>query len=161
MLLWPTVQRNEPDLFFLSLSLFYDEADCSFLSPSCCFPEFFCFYGIRGECPSRSIAITSYTSTAFGSCSWPSVSNTAYTDVRCQALSQPLSHHRVTPPTPPPPSPPSIDDEPSAETYDPAAELEGDPDEPYVVEQVLRPVPEAYYSDASYESEREYRFGTV
>ncbi|MED6161995.1 hypothetical protein PIB30_066197 [Stylosanthes scabra] len=67
----------------------------------------------------------------------------------------PFSRHRVTPPTPPPPSPPSTDDEPSAETYDPAAELEGDPDEPYVVEQVLRPVPEAYYSDASYESERE------
>ncbi|MED6115386.1 hypothetical protein PIB30_089961 [Stylosanthes scabra] len=40
-------------------------------------------------------------------------------------------------------------------TYDPAAELEGDPDEPYVVEQVLRPVPKAYYSDASYELERE------
>ncbi|MED6175030.1 hypothetical protein PIB30_074699 [Stylosanthes scabra] len=47
-----------------------------------------------------------------------------------------FSRHRVTPPTPPPPSPPSIDDEPSAETYDPAAELEGDPDEPYVVEPI-------------------------
>ncbi|MED6197237.1 hypothetical protein PIB30_054872 [Stylosanthes scabra] len=66
-----------------------------------------------------------------------------------------FSRHRVTPATPPPPSSPSIDDEPSAETYDPAAELEGDPDEPYVAEQVLRPVPEAYSSDASYESERE------
>ncbi|MED6213715.1 hypothetical protein PIB30_095954, partial [Stylosanthes scabra] len=66
-----------------------------------------------------------------------------------------FSCHRVTPPTPPHPSPPSADDEPSAGTYDPAAELEGDPDEPYVVEQVLRLVPEAYYSDASYESERE------
>ncbi|MED6157683.1 hypothetical protein PIB30_025627 [Stylosanthes scabra] len=66
-----------------------------------------------------------------------------------------FSRHRVTPPTPPPPSPPPIDDEPSAETYDPAAELEADPDEPYVAEQVLCPVPEAYYSDASYESERE------
>ncbi|MED6123540.1 hypothetical protein PIB30_050111 [Stylosanthes scabra] len=67
-----------------------------------------------------------------------------------------FSRHRVTPPTPPPPSPQSIDDEPSTETYDPAAELEGDPDEPYVAEQVLRPVPEAYYSDASYESERDH-----
>ncbi|MED6222439.1 hypothetical protein PIB30_064427 [Stylosanthes scabra] len=66
-----------------------------------------------------------------------------------------FSRHRVTPPTPAPPSPPPIDDEPFAETYDPAAELEGDPDEPYVAEQVLRPVPEAYYSDASYEMERE------
>ncbi|MED6162946.1 hypothetical protein PIB30_075303 [Stylosanthes scabra] len=66
-----------------------------------------------------------------------------------------FSRHRVTPLTPPPPSPPSIDDEPSTETYDPTAELEGDPDEPYVAERVLRPVSEAYYSDASYESERE------
>ncbi|MED6222028.1 hypothetical protein PIB30_060585 [Stylosanthes scabra] len=47
------------------------------------------------------------------------------------------------------------DDEPSAETYDPAAELGGDPDEPYVAKQVLRGAPEAYYSDASYGSERE------
>ncbi|MED6155030.1 hypothetical protein PIB30_001712 [Stylosanthes scabra] len=62
---------------------------------------------------------------------------------------------RVTPPTPPPPSPPLSDDEPSAESYDPAAKLEGDPDEPYVAEQVLRGAPEAYYSDASYGSERE------
>ncbi|MED6197127.1 hypothetical protein PIB30_053796 [Stylosanthes scabra] len=66
-----------------------------------------------------------------------------------------FSRYRVTPPTPPPPSPPPINDEPSAETYDPAVKLEGDPDEPYVAEQVLRPVPEAYYSDASYESEPE------
>ncbi|MED6193390.1 hypothetical protein PIB30_018919 [Stylosanthes scabra] len=56
---------------------------------------------------------------------------------------------------PPPPSPPPSDDKPSAETYDPAAELGGDPDEPYVAEQVLRGAPEAYYSDASYGSERE------
>ncbi|MED6204364.1 hypothetical protein PIB30_008491 [Stylosanthes scabra] len=63
--------------------------------------------------------------------------------------------HRIAPPTPPPPSPPPSDDEPSAETYDPAAELEGDPDEPYVAEQALRRIPEAYYSDASYGSERE------
>ncbi|MED6158867.1 hypothetical protein PIB30_036947 [Stylosanthes scabra] len=62
---------------------------------------------------------------------------------------------RVTPPTPPPPSPQPSDDEPSAETYDPAAELEGDPDEPYVAEQVLHGAPEAYYSDTSYGSERE------
>ncbi|MED6137111.1 hypothetical protein PIB30_061969, partial [Stylosanthes scabra] len=62
---------------------------------------------------------------------------------------------RVVPPTPPPPSPPPSDDDPSAETYDPAAELEGDPNEPYVAEQVLCGAPEAYYSDASYGSERE------
>ncbi|MED6147201.1 hypothetical protein PIB30_041854 [Stylosanthes scabra] len=66
-----------------------------------------------------------------------------------------FSRHRVAPPTPPPPSPPPSDDEPSAETYDPAADLEGDPDELYVAEQVPHGAPEAYYSDASYESEHE------
>ncbi|MED6115510.1 hypothetical protein PIB30_091305 [Stylosanthes scabra] len=42
----------------------------------------------------------------------------------------------VAPPTPPSPSPPPSDDEPSVETYDPATELVGDPDEPYVAEHV-------------------------
>ncbi|MED6158491.1 hypothetical protein PIB30_033224 [Stylosanthes scabra] len=36
---------------------------------------------------------------------------------------------RVAPPTPPPPSPPPSEEEPSAETYDPSAELVGDPNE--------------------------------
>ncbi|MED6183494.1 hypothetical protein PIB30_038334 [Stylosanthes scabra] len=62
---------------------------------------------------------------------------------------------RVAPPTPPPPSPPPSDKEPSAETYDPTAELVGYPDEPYVAELVPYGAPEAYYSDASYGSERE------
>ncbi|MED6181498.1 hypothetical protein PIB30_019752 [Stylosanthes scabra] len=62
---------------------------------------------------------------------------------------------RVAPPTPPPPSPPPSDDEPSIETYDTAIELVGDPDEPYVAEHVPYGAPEAYYSDASYGSERE------
>ncbi|MED6131675.1 hypothetical protein PIB30_011828 [Stylosanthes scabra] len=62
---------------------------------------------------------------------------------------------RVAPPTPPPPSLPPSDDEPSVETYDPATELVGDPDEPYVAEHVPYGAPEAYYSDASYGSERE------
>ncbi|MED6153692.1 hypothetical protein PIB30_104554, partial [Stylosanthes scabra] len=62
-------------------------------------------------------------------------------------------HRRVAPPTPPPPSPPPSDEEPSAETYDLAAELVGDPDEPYVAERVLHGAPEAYYSDTSYGSE--------
>ncbi|MED6132549.1 hypothetical protein PIB30_020033 [Stylosanthes scabra] len=62
---------------------------------------------------------------------------------------------RVAPPTPPPPSPPPSDEEPSAKTYDPAAELVGDPDEPYVAEYVPYGDPEAYYSDASYGSDRE------
>ncbi|MED6126920.1 hypothetical protein PIB30_083160 [Stylosanthes scabra] len=62
---------------------------------------------------------------------------------------------RVAPPTLPPPSPPPSDDELSAETYDPTAELVGDPDEPYVAEYVPYRAPEAYYSDASHGSERE------
>ncbi|MED6147582.1 hypothetical protein PIB30_045139 [Stylosanthes scabra] len=67
-----------------------------------------------------------------------------------------FSRHRVTPPTPPPPpSPPPSDEEPSAETYDPTADLEGDPDGPYVAERVPYGAPEAYYSDASDGSERE------
>ncbi|MED6147578.1 hypothetical protein PIB30_045135 [Stylosanthes scabra] len=61
---------------------------------------------------------------------------------------------RVAPPTPPPPSPPPSDEEPFAETYDPVAELVGDPDEPYIAELVPYEAPEAYYSDASYGSER-------
>ncbi|MED6195645.1 hypothetical protein PIB30_039887 [Stylosanthes scabra] len=62
---------------------------------------------------------------------------------------------RVAPPTLPPPSPPPSDEEPSTETYDPATELVGDSDEPYVVEHVPYGALEAYYSDASYGSERE------
>ncbi|MED6120311.1 hypothetical protein PIB30_019634 [Stylosanthes scabra] len=81
-----------------------------------------------------------YASAAYGPCScpWSGVPRAA-----------------VTPPTPPPPSPPPSDEEPSAGTYDPVAELEGDPDEPYVAERVPYGAPEAYYSDASDGSERE------
>ncbi|MED6169527.1 hypothetical protein PIB30_022154 [Stylosanthes scabra] len=66
-----------------------------------------------------------------------------------------FSRRRVAPPTPPPPSPPPSDDEPSVETFDPAAELEGDPNEPYIAEHVPIDAPEAYYSDASYGPEHE------
>ncbi|MED6156318.1 hypothetical protein PIB30_013350 [Stylosanthes scabra] len=62
---------------------------------------------------------------------------------------------RVAPPTPPPPSPPPSDEEPSAETYNPTAELVGDPDEPYVAELVPYGALEAYYSDTSYGLEHE------
>ncbi|MED6219314.1 hypothetical protein PIB30_034657 [Stylosanthes scabra] len=66
-----------------------------------------------------------------------------------------FSRHRVAPPTPPYPSPPPSDEEPSEGTIDPAAELEGDPDEPYY-EDIVYPVGhEAYHSDTSYGSERE------
>ncbi|MED6134669.1 hypothetical protein PIB30_039129 [Stylosanthes scabra] len=74
-------------------------------------------------------------------------------DARCYRSLFP--RRRVAPPTPPLPSPPPSDEEPSAETYDPAAELVRDPDEPYVAELVPYGAPEAYYSDASYGSERE------
>ncbi|MED6134768.1 hypothetical protein PIB30_040034 [Stylosanthes scabra] len=47
-----------------------------------------------------------------------------------------FSRHRVAPPTPPPPSPPPSDDEPSVETIDPATELEGDPEEPYLADHI-------------------------
>ncbi|MED6175757.1 hypothetical protein PIB30_081360 [Stylosanthes scabra] len=66
-----------------------------------------------------------------------------------------FSRHRVAPPTPPPPSPPPSDEKPSAKTYDPAADLEGDPDEPYVAERAPYGAPEAYYPDTSDRSERE------
>ncbi|MED6125116.1 hypothetical protein PIB30_065600 [Stylosanthes scabra] len=81
------------------------------------------------------------------------VPRTPICDARCYRSLFP--RRRVAPPTPPPPSPPPSDEEPSAETYDPAAELVGDPDEPYVAELVPYGTPEAYYSDASYESEHE------
>ncbi|MED6115597.1 hypothetical protein PIB30_092166 [Stylosanthes scabra] len=61
----------------------------------------------------------------------------------------------VAPPTPPPPSPPPSDDEPFVETFDPAAELEGDPEEPYLADHIPICAPEAYYSNASYGSKQE------
>ncbi|MED6223828.1 hypothetical protein PIB30_077901, partial [Stylosanthes scabra] len=63
--------------------------------------------------------------------------------------------HRVAPPTPPPPSPPPSDKEPSLKTYDPATELVGDPDEPFVAEHVPYRALEAYYSNDSFGSECE------
>ncbi|MED6182464.1 hypothetical protein PIB30_028593 [Stylosanthes scabra] len=82
-----------------------------------------------------------------------SIPRTHMSDARCYRNLFP--RRRVAPPTPPPPSPPSSDDEPSVETYDSATELVGDPDKPYVVEQVPYGVPEAYCLDASYGSKRE------
>ncbi|MED6185171.1 hypothetical protein PIB30_054471 [Stylosanthes scabra] len=133
------------------------EADCSFLPSSCCIPGFVSFFGIRGECSPRTFAIPAYASATYGPAPVPGpvypVPRTPMCDARryCSFFSR----HRVTPPTPPPPSPSPSDDEPSAETYDPAADLEGDPDEPYVAERVPYGAPEAYYFDATYRSERE------
>ncbi|MED6194906.1 hypothetical protein PIB30_032934 [Stylosanthes scabra] len=66
-----------------------------------------------------------------------------------------FSRHRVAPPTPPYHSPPPSDEKPSEGTIDPAAELEGDPDEPYHENIVYPAGYEAYHSDISYGSERE------
>ncbi|MED6204843.1 hypothetical protein PIB30_012614 [Stylosanthes scabra] len=66
-----------------------------------------------------------------------------------------FSHRRVAPPTLPPPSPPPSDDESSVERVDPEAELEGDPEEPYLADHIPIGALEAYYSDASYGSEQE------
>ncbi|MED6124862.1 hypothetical protein PIB30_062945 [Stylosanthes scabra] len=66
-----------------------------------------------------------------------------------------FSCRRVAPPTPPYPSPPPSNEEPSKGTVDPAAELEGDPDEPYHEDIVYPAGYEAYHSDISYGSKRE------
>ncbi|MED6191167.1 hypothetical protein PIB30_113487, partial [Stylosanthes scabra] len=66
-----------------------------------------------------------------------------------------FSRRRVAPPTPPYPSPPPSDEEPSEGTIDPAAELEGDLDEPYHEDIVYPAGHEAYHSNTSYGSERE------
>ncbi|MED6195251.1 hypothetical protein PIB30_036137 [Stylosanthes scabra] len=66
-----------------------------------------------------------------------------------------FSRRRVAPPTPPYHSPPPSDEEPSEGTVDSAAELEGDPEEPYLEDVVYPAGYEAYSSDASYGPERE------
>ncbi|MED6163394.1 hypothetical protein PIB30_079547 [Stylosanthes scabra] len=66
-----------------------------------------------------------------------------------------FSRRRVALPTPPYPSPPPRDVEPLEGTVDPAAELEGDPDEPYHEDIVYPASHEVYSSDTSYSSERE------
>ncbi|MED6159935.1 hypothetical protein PIB30_046895 [Stylosanthes scabra] len=66
-----------------------------------------------------------------------------------------FSLHRVAPPTPPYHSPPPSDEEPSEGTVDPAAKLEGDPDERYQENVVYPTGYEAYYSYTSYGSEWE------
>ncbi|MED6108921.1 hypothetical protein PIB30_028655 [Stylosanthes scabra] len=54
-----------------------------------------------------------------------------------------------------PPSPPPSDNEPSEGTFDPVAELEGDPEEPYLEDIVYPAVHDAHSSDTSHGSERE------
>ncbi|MED6108246.1 hypothetical protein PIB30_021864 [Stylosanthes scabra] len=66
-----------------------------------------------------------------------------------------FSRRRVAPSTPPSPSPPPSDEELSEGTVDPAPELEGDPEEPYLDDFVYPAGYDAYSSDASHGSERE------
>ncbi|MED6149340.1 hypothetical protein PIB30_061405 [Stylosanthes scabra] len=66
-----------------------------------------------------------------------------------------FSRRHVAPPTPPYPSPPPSDEESSEGTINSAAELEGDPDEPYHEDIVYPAGHEVYSSDTSYGSERE------
>ncbi|MED6180349.1 hypothetical protein PIB30_009417 [Stylosanthes scabra] len=100
----------------------------------------------RPPCPTGSLSFTYYGP-------MHPISRTPMTDARRYRIL--FSRHRVAPPTPPPPSPPPSDDEPSIETVDPEAELEGDPEEPYLADHIPIGAPEAYYSDASYGSEQE------
>ncbi|MED6135144.1 hypothetical protein PIB30_043411 [Stylosanthes scabra] len=58
-----------------------------------------------------------------------------------------FSRRRVAPPTPPSSSPPPSDEEPSEGTVDPAAELEGDPEEPYLEDFVY---PAGYDADGDH-----------
>ncbi|MED6185334.1 hypothetical protein PIB30_056033 [Stylosanthes scabra] len=94
-----------------------------------------CFFGFHREHSSGARAFAPYTLTSDGSSTGPETySGTSYSSS---------------------PSPPPSDDEPSVGTFDSAAELEGDPDEPYIADHVPIGAPEAYYSDASYGSEQE------
>ncbi|MED6150857.1 hypothetical protein PIB30_076640 [Stylosanthes scabra] len=65
-----------------------------------------------------------------------------------------FSRRCVAPPTPPYPSPPPSDEEPSEGTVNPAAELEGDPKEPYLEDIVYLAGYDAYSSDASHGSDQ-------
>ncbi|MED6171115.1 hypothetical protein PIB30_037677 [Stylosanthes scabra] len=152
----PPSSYTTQDLFFL-LSLLRDEAYCTFLPTSGCFPQFIDLFRFCRQYPPGALTLTSYAIATDGSAPtlgpmYP-VPRTPMCDARLYRSLFP--RRRIAPPTPPPPSPPPSDEEPSAETYDPATELVGDPDEPYVAEHVPYGALEAYYSDASYGSERE------
>ncbi|MED6182619.1 hypothetical protein PIB30_030237 [Stylosanthes scabra] len=144
-------------LFSLSYLSGYDETYRTSSPSSSCLSKFVSLFRFHRERSSGAQAFAPYTLTSDGSSSGlgtyvPHI-RTPMSDARhYRSL---FSRHRVATPTPPPPSPPSSDDEPSVETFDPAAELEGDPDEPYIAEHVPIGAPEAYYSDASYRSEQE------
>ncbi|MED6204887.1 hypothetical protein PIB30_012935 [Stylosanthes scabra] len=119
--------------------------------------EFLDLFKFYWQYPPGALTLTLYAlaTDGSGSGSGPGVPRSAYPMCDARRYHSLFPHRRIAPPTPPPPSPPSSDEEPSAETYDLAAELVGDPDEPYVAEHVPYGAPEAYYSDASYGSERE------
>ncbi|MED6114374.1 hypothetical protein PIB30_079651 [Stylosanthes scabra] len=91
-----------------------------------CITQFLYFFEIRWQCSSGTLAFTAYAFATDGSGSGSG------SGVSCAAYPHP-----------------------STDTYNPAAELVGDPDEPYVAERVLHGAPEAYYSETSYGSEHE------
>ncbi|MED6195964.1 hypothetical protein PIB30_042772 [Stylosanthes scabra] len=64
------------------------------------------------------------------------------------------SYHREREHSPSTPLPP-LATAPAPEPMHPIPQLEGDPEEPYLVDHVPIGAPEAYYSDASYGSEQE------
>ncbi|MED6158492.1 hypothetical protein PIB30_033225 [Stylosanthes scabra] len=141
----------------LSSIFLHDETDCTLLPTTGCIPQFIDLFGICWQCSLGTLAFTSYVIATDGSGSGfgPGVPCAAHPMCDVRRYRSLFPRRRVAPPTPPPPSPPPSEEEPSAEMYDPAAELVGDPDEPYVAELVPYGAPEAYYSDTSYGSERD------
>ncbi|MED6183886.1 hypothetical protein PIB30_042041 [Stylosanthes scabra] len=142
---------------FLSHSLRYDEAYCTTSSSTCWLSKLVRFIWFQWEFPrererSPRTPLPPPAPLRAPGPVYP-VPRTPMTDARrYRSL---FSRRRVAPPTPPYPSPPPSDKEPSEGTVDPAAELEGDPDEPYHEDIVYPAGYEAYHPDTSYGSERE------
>ncbi|MED6149981.1 hypothetical protein PIB30_067783 [Stylosanthes scabra] len=152
----PPSSYTTQDLFFL-LSLLRDEAYRTFLPTSGRLSQFLDLFRFYWQYPPGALTLTSYAPANDGSGSGfgPGVPCSASPMCDARRYLSLFPRRRIAPPTPTPPLPPLSDEEPSAETYDPATELVGDPDEPYVAEHVPYGASEAYYSDASYGSERE------
>ncbi|MED6198075.1 hypothetical protein PIB30_062645 [Stylosanthes scabra] len=109
------------------------------------------------QCPpgARAVSTDSLSSACLDASAEPDTSctRTPFTDARhYRSL---FSRRRVAPPTPPHHlSPPPSDDEPFEGAYDPAADLEGDPEESYPGPIDYPAAHDAYSSDASHGSER-------
>ncbi|MED6108550.1 hypothetical protein PIB30_025199 [Stylosanthes scabra] len=154
---WEVNQRMSSWILFVLLSFFRDETDCTFLPTSGCIPQFIDLFRFCRQYPPGALTLTSYAiaTDGSGSGSGPGVPCSTHPYVRCAALSQPVSSPQDSTTYFSSPFTSPSDKEPSAETYNPATELVGDPDEPYVADHVPYGAPDAYYLDASYGSERE------